>query len=167
LNTYEFGGYLIWRLWPQERVFVDGRALNESVFQDYRRMSANADNTGGKSGEELLRDYGIEVIVMDGFEYTSGTPYLLPAALSDPKQTEWKLVYMDAQAVIYMRHPPPDVPVLNSFEALASMESQCSNTLEHEPFRPKCAAGLADLFAQIGDGARARRWQTIYRKYQN
>lgn len=165
LNTYEIGGYLIWRLWPQECVFVDGRALNESVFQDYRRMSGNADSSDGKSAEELLRQYGIEVIVMDGFEYTSGTPYMLPAALSDPKQTEWKLVHMDAQSVVYMRHPPPDVPVLNSFDALASLEAQCSNNLDHEPFRPKCAAGLADLFARIGDRPRAVRWQAIYRKY--
>ena len=166
LNTYETGGYLIWRLWPQERVFVDGRALNESVFQDYQRMVANADTTGGKSGEELLGQYGIEVIAMNGFEYTSGTPYLLPAALSDPSQKEWKLVYQDAQAVIYMRHPPPDVQPLNSFTALASMEAQCSNNLDHEPWRPKCAAGLAGLFARIGDGVRARRWQTIAARYR-
>jgi hypothetical protein len=166
LNTYEIGGYLIWRLWPQEKVFVDGRALNEAAFQDYQRMAGNADSTTGKSAEDLLAQYGIEVIVMDGFEYNSGTPYMLPAALSDPKQTEWKLVYMDSVAVVYMRHPPPDVRVLNSFDALASLESQCSTTIEHEPFRPKCAAGLADLFARIGDGVRARRWQAIYLKSQ-
>ena len=166
LNTYEIGGYLIWRLWPQERVFLDGRALNESVFQDYQRMVANADATGGKSGEELLRQYGIEVIVMDGFEYTSGTPYLLPAALSDPSQKEWKLVYQDAAAVVYMRHPPPGVEPLNSFVALASMEAQCSTNLDHQPGRSKCASGLADLFARIGDGVRARRWQAIYSRYR-
>jgi len=38
-NTYEQGGYLIWRLWPQERVFIDGRALNESAFNAYRRIT--------------------------------------------------------------------------------------------------------------------------------
>ena len=132
-NTYEMGGYLIWRLWPQERVFIDGRALNESVYLDYQRIAFNAEATNGKSGEELLKQYGIEVILMDGFEYTSGAPYLLPAALSDPKQTEWKLVYQDAQAVVYMRHPPPDVQPLNSFDALAAMESQCGLHLENDP----------------------------------
>jgi hypothetical protein len=41
---------------------------------------------------------------LDGFEFTSGEPYLLPAALSDPSQKEWKLVYQDAAAVVFMRH---------------------------------------------------------------
>ncbi len=26
LNTYEWGGYLIWHLWPEYRVYIDGRA---------------------------------------------------------------------------------------------------------------------------------------------
>jgi hypothetical protein len=164
-NTYELGGYLIWRLWPQERVFIDGRALNESVYLDYQRIAFNAEAINGKSGEELLKQYGIEVILMDGFEFTSGAPYLLPAALSDPKQTEWKLVYRDDEAVVYMRHPPPDVEPLNSFDALAAMESQCNLYLENDPGHPRCALGLSQLFARIGDAGRARRWSAIYRKY--
>ncbi len=165
-NTYEIGGYLIWRLYPQERVFVDGRALNESVYLDYQRIAGNADSNGGKSADDLLKEYGIEVIVMDGFEFTSGIPYFLPAALSDPSQKDWKLVFQDAQAVVYMRHPPPDVQVLNSFDALASMESQCSTMIEHVPGRSKCAQGLADLFARIGDTGRARLWQLRWAQYR-
>ena len=162
-NSYENGGYLIWRLWPQERVFIDGRALNESVFQDFSRMASNAaaDPTG-PSGEELLLRYGIEVIVMEGFEPDSGNVWLLPAALSDPAQKEWKLVYRDAQAVIYMRHPPPGVEPLNSFDALAAFESQCQEFLEHSPAQNRCARGLAILFDQIGDAARARRWMSTF-----
>jgi hypothetical protein len=165
-NTYDYGGYLIWRLWPHERVFIDGRALNESVFLDYRRMATNADSTGGKSGEELLDQYGIQVIVMDGFEFTSGEPYLLPAALSDPSQKEWKLVYQDAAAVVFMRHPPPGVEPLNSLDALTSMESQCAEHIQHMPVQPRCARGLGDLFARIGDTARARRWMVFYLEHR-
>jgi hypothetical protein len=165
-NTYDYGGYLIWRLWPHERVFIDGRALNESVFLDYRRMATNADSTGGKSGEELLDQYGIQVIVMDGFEFASGEPYLLPAALSDPSQKEWKLVYQDAAAVVFMRHPPPSVEPLNSLDALTSMESQCAEHIQHMPVQPRCARGLGDLFARIGDTGRARRWMVFYLEHR-
>jgi hypothetical protein len=161
-NTYEKGGYLLWRLWPQERVFIDGRALNESVFQDYRRIIANANATGGKSGRELLDQYGIQVIVMNGFERNAGDPYVLAAILADPAQTEWKLVYQDAQAVIFMRHPPPGVEPLRSLDALTSMETQCEVTIENDPAHPRCAHGLAHLFDRIGDKARARRWMGIY-----
>ena len=165
-NTYGYGGYLIWRLWPQERVFFDGRALNESVFLDYRRMANNADSTGGKSADELLEQYGIQVIVMDGFEFPSGDPYLLPAALSDPSQKQWKLVYQDAQAVVFMRHPPPGVEPLNSLDALTSMEAQCAERIQHLPELPRCARGLGDLFARIGDTARARRWMAYYLEHR-
>lgn len=161
-NTYEKGGYLLWRLWPQERVFIDGRALNESVFQDYRRIVAYASSTGGKSGRELLDRYGIQVIVMNSFERNAGDPYLLAAILADPAQTEWKLVFQDAQAVIFMRHPPPGVEPLRSFDALTSLESQCEVTIQRDPARPRCAHGIAHLFARIGDKARARRWMGIY-----
>jgi len=76
-NTYEHGGYLIWRLWPQARVFIDGRALSESIFMDYARILYNHDATGGKSAEELLDQYGIQAIVMNSFEYANGLVYLL------------------------------------------------------------------------------------------
>ncbi|MGO9261257.1 MAG: hypothetical protein ACLQU1_33855 [Bryobacteraceae bacterium] len=157
-NTYELGGYLIWRLWPQEKVFIDGRALNETVYQDWQRIAFNAKADGGKGAGELLRQYGIEVILMDGFEYTSGSPYLLPAALSDPHQTEWKLVYRDRQAVVFMRHVPPDIQALPNLEALAAMETQCATYIAHDPSRPRCTLGLADLFRRIGDQPLAARW---------
>ncbi len=76
-NTYEYGGYLIWRLWPQERVFIDGRALSESVFRNYRRILDYADEHDGKSAAQLLDRYGIQVVVVNTFEYTSGQAYLL------------------------------------------------------------------------------------------
>jgi hypothetical protein len=165
-NTYDYGGYLIWRLWPHERVFIDGRALNESVFLDYRRMANNAEAIGGKSADELLNQYGVQVIVMGGFEFTSGEVYLLPAALSDPSQKEWKLVYQDAAAVVFMRHPPPGVEPLNSLDALISMESQCAEHIQHLPEQSRCARGLGDLFARIGDTARARRWMAYYLEHR-
>jgi hypothetical protein len=164
-NTWEMGGYLIWKMWPQERVFIDGRALNEKVHRDYQRIAFNAEAVNGKSGEALLNEYGIEVILMNGFQYENGVVYLLPAALADPKQTEWKLVYHDTQAMVYMRHPPPDVQVLNSLEALGALETQCTTFISHDPGRPKCALGLAGLFARIGDPVRAHEWRLTYARY--
>jgi hypothetical protein len=164
-NTYEMGGFLIWKIWPGQRVFIDGRALNEGVHRDYRRIAFNADTTNGKSGEELLQQYGIEVILMNGFDYPTGAVYLLPAALADPRQREWKLVYRDPQAMIYMRQPPPGVQPLNSLEALSALETECGTYVEHDPGRPGCALGLADLFAKIGDPVRAQRWRLTYGRY--
>jgi hypothetical protein len=159
-NSYAQGRYLLWRLWPQMQVYVDGRALNEKVFLDGQRIGMNADTTNGKSGEELLKDYGADIIIMDSFETVSGTAYYLPAALADPSQKEWKLVYHDIHETIYMKHPPPDVPVLNSLDALSAMEKQCAYLVAHGS--PTCSRGMADVFARIGDRSRAREWHDLY-----
>jgi hypothetical protein len=157
-NSYEFGGYLIWRLWPQERVFIDGRALNESVFLDYARILYNHDENGGKSAQQLLDQYSVQAIVMNGFEFTTGNVYLLAPALADPQQTEWKLVYSDPQAMVFLRNPPPGMPTLNSLEVLGYLEAECDLHIEHEPQSPRCARSLGQVFSRVGDYVRARRW---------
>ena len=161
-NTYGQGGYLIWRLWPEQQVFLDGRALNETVYQDANRITMNADAVGGKTGEQLLKDYGIDVIVMDCFETVSGHAYYLPAALADPSQKEWKLVYQDIHDVIYMRNPPPDVKPLESLDALVGMERQCAFFVQNG--QAACARGLVDIFSRIGDRERLLKWQQVYRE---
>ena len=161
-NTYEYGGYLIWRLWPHQRVFIDGRALSESLFLDYARILYNHDESGGKSAQELLDQYGIRTIVMNSFEYAGGLVYLLAPALSDPRQTEWKLVYSDPAALIFMRHPPAGVEPLDSLRVLDHMEAECDLHLEREPRYTLCARSLGQVFARIGDVDRARRWIGIY-----
>jgi hypothetical protein len=158
-NSWAQGGYLIWRLWPQLPTFIDGRVLNESVAADARRILLAADTTGGKSYDQLLNDYGVDVIVMDCFEPVSGAAYYLPAALADPQQTDWKLVYHDAHDLIYMRHPPPDVPQLSSLDGLDGMEEQCSFLMSDGA--PRCANGMVDVFSRIGDQARAQKWAFI------
>ncbi|MGB7759711.1 MAG: hypothetical protein WBL61_07780 [Bryobacteraceae bacterium] len=161
-NTYEYGGYLMWRLWPQQRVFIDGRALSEHVFGDYARILYNHDDSGGRSAAQLLDDYGVQVILMNTFEYSTGTVYLLAPALADPAQTGWKLVYRDAQALVWMRRPPAGVMPLDSMEVFGQMEAGCGLHLDREPGRPRCARSLAQTFAKIGDFTRARRWLGIY-----
>jgi hypothetical protein len=161
-NTYEYGGYLMWRLWSRERVFIDGRALSDKLFDDYGRILYNHDDSGGKSAGQLLDQYGIEVIVMNTFEYVTGTMYLLAPSLADPAQSEWKLVYRDAQALVWMRHPPAGVTVLDSMEVFNQMENACSLHVDREPEYPRCARRMAQVFAKMHDFKRAEHWLTEY-----
>ncbi|HTX39319.1 MAG TPA: hypothetical protein VME43_30085, partial [Bryobacteraceae bacterium] len=156
------GGYLMWRLWPQERVFIDGRALSESVFQDYVRILYNHDASGGPSAQQLLDRYGVQVLVLNGFEYITGNLYFLAPALADPRETTWKLVYSDAQAMVLMRDPPPGVTPLPQLQVLDGLEAECALHIDHEPQYPRCARALGQTFAKIGDLTRARKWIGIY-----
>jgi hypothetical protein len=164
-NTYEYGGYLIWRLWPLERTFVDGRALNESVYQDYRRILYNggSPNLLGPESQRLLDRYAVRVIVMNSFEYVTGAFYPLALALGNPSNEDWKLVYEDPQSVVFMRNPPTGMPVLDKArQSIDHMEAECTLHIEHEPDYPLCAHSLADLSLRAGDNERARRMLGLY-----
>ena len=160
-NTYEQGGYLMWRLWPQAQVFIDGRALNESVWNDCRHIAFNADyQGGGKTTQDLLRQYGINTIVLNGFDFNGNLQYL-GAALADPSQKEWKLVYEDVKELVYMREPPPGVQPLPPLSALDMLESQCNFNVA-QGLNPRCERSLGDMFYRIGDASRARKWLLHY-----
>ncbi len=161
-NSYEYGGYLIWRLWPEQKVFIDGRALNESVFADYVRILYNHDETGGKSAQQLLDDYRIQVIVMNGFEYVSGELYKLAPALADPKETGWTLVFMDPESIVYMREPPPGVQPIDKSRVFDHLEEECALHMAHDPEHGRCARSLGKAFLDLGDLTRARRWLGTY-----
>ncbi len=107
-NAFDKGGYLVWRCWPEEKSFIDGRGLNERVFADYERMIKYLPGT-----RELLDRYGIQVVVMNAFEANSGTPYVLPLALADPNEKEWKMVFADSGASVFMRTPPRSASALD------------------------------------------------------
>jgi hypothetical protein len=154
-NTYEYGGYLIWRLWPQQRVFIDGRALNESVYADYQRVLTSA-------GREVLDRYGVRVIVANAFEYTTGTVYPLVLRLAGPNETEWRLVHQDPQALVFFREPPSEMPLLDKAQVADHLEAECSLHIQKDPELSLCARTLGFLFLQAGAADRARRAFALY-----
>ena len=156
-NTYEFGGYLIWR---GERVFIDGRALSETVFQDYRYILGAP--PGDPRRDQTLSRYGIGAIVLNSFEYNSGVLYPLVTALSRPEESSWKLVYQDPQAMVFLRDLPADVSVLDKSEMVPHLEAECYLHIERDPAFSLCARTLGDLFLRANDRERARRALALY-----
>jgi hypothetical protein len=102
------------------------------------------------------------VVVMNSFEYSSGLLYMLAPALSDPDTYGWSLVYADAQAMIFLRHPPENVTVLDSARVLPTIEAECELHIQHEPWFPGCARNLGQMFSRTGDYPNARRWLGLY-----
>jgi hypothetical protein len=160
-HTFDKGGYLVWRCWPEQHSFIDGRGLNETAFADYLRITKYLPGARG-----LLDLYGIQVVVMNAFEANAGSSYVLPLALADPGEKEWKMVFADAGAAVFMRQPPPGVEPLPSTQIFASMEAQCQAMLDNDPGRPRCARSLANLFRNTHDLARARRWMGLYLEHR-
>jgi hypothetical protein len=151
-NTYEYGGYLIWK---GERVFIDGRALSESVFQDYRTILGAPTNEPARAA--LLAKYRIGAIVVNAFEYNAGTLYPLVLALQD-----WTLVYEDAQALVFVHDLPPGMPAFNASRLFDHLEAECRLHMQHDPDLPGCARTLGDYFLRANERVRARRALELY-----
>ena len=156
-NTYEDGGYLIW---CGARVFIDGRALSESVFQDYRLILGTP--PGDPRRDATLAHYGVGAILVNSFEYNSGVLYPLVLALAQPGEAQWKLVYEDPAALLFLRAAPPGVAVLDKSRIAAHLESECTLHIERDPEFSLCGRTLGDLFLRSGDRARARRMLGLY-----
>jgi hypothetical protein len=156
-NTYEYGGYLIW---AGERVFIDGRALSESLFQDYRMIIGTP--PGDPRRSQTLDRFGAGAIVMNAFEYNSGVLYPLALDLARPAQTEWKLIYEDAAAMVFARALPPGSVELPKARIVDHLEAECTLHVERDPGLPLCARTLGDLFLRSGDKVRARRALGLY-----
>jgi hypothetical protein len=90
-NDYGYGGYLIWQLGPEHKVFIDGRAdLYEysGVFGDYMKI-VNLD----AQALPLLRKYGIESCLVGRADAIAT---LLAAA------PDWERVYADDLSAIFI-----------------------------------------------------------------
>jgi len=166
-NTYEYGGYLMWRLAPERKVFIDGRALSESVYKDYRAILYNEgaqpmQMSGPRA--QLLDHYGVRTIVMNGLEYVTGFTYTLALALGNPAVTDWQLVYDDAQTLIFEKNPPEGTQIYpdKTVRVIDHLDTECSAHIEHAPEQAMCARQLADLWLRTGDPVRAKKMLGLY-----
>jgi hypothetical protein len=160
-NTYYLGGYLIWK---GESVFIDGRSLSEAVYRDY--LTIVYSDPGTRIRRDLLARYGVGAIVMDSFEYLSGNIYPLDLAMAYPDMADWKLVYEDPQSMVFLRNPPPGMPVMGPQKIADHLERHCRLLIEHDPKYPGCARRLGFL-VRLTNPARARRMFQLYLEHRS
>ena len=99
LNNYGFGGYLVWTLGPERKVFIDGRSeLYEhgGVLGDYMRLTLL--QPGAFS---VLQSYGIKSCLLNREE---------PLATALGAMPDWQKVYSDDLSVIFVRRSVSDLP---------------------------------------------------------
>ena len=91
LNHYDWGGYLIWRLYPEYHVFIDGRAdlYGDSFLNDFASLY-HAQN----HWKPLLEKWQIRTVML---------PPDAPLITALHCTGDWKQAYADRQAVILVR----------------------------------------------------------------
>jgi hypothetical protein len=98
-NFYTWGGYLIWRLYPQYEVFIDGRAIDQLV-------SRTADDILKTHPEwqKQLDAYDINFIVIPVVFRESG--HIIPLAPGLVKDDNWELVFLRSNSAVFVRNVP-------------------------------------------------------------
>ncbi|MHB2025157.1 MAG: hypothetical protein ACYCPQ_00760 [Elusimicrobiota bacterium] len=117
MNNYDNGSYLIYYLYPAERVFVDNRpeAYPASFFNDvYVPMQRNE-----KKWKQAEARYGFNSII---FYWHDLTPWGQAFIINRVKDPAWAPVYADAYNVILLRRDAPaNAAIIRRFEMRRSM----------------------------------------------
>jgi hypothetical protein len=92
-NSYNWGGYLIWELYPKYRVFIDGRThLYREFIKEYLEVIHIKHNW-----EEVLDRYNVKFVLIE-------TDSILARFLKT--QEGWELLYEDEVASIFAIRSP-------------------------------------------------------------
>ncbi len=135
---YDWGGYAIWKLYPEYRVFVDGRA--DLYGDDLLRQFKTAVHL--RSGwRDVLDSWKVEAVLVPP------SSALSQALLLDPK---WHVAFVDSKAIILVRtNPPPEIPALSRGRSPVGEESEkmfprairICETRAHDSFQRQSGVG--------------------------
>ncbi len=91
-NNDEFGDYIIYDVWPQYRVFVDGRSdmYGVDIMKEYLKVISIR-----RGWDEVLKKYNINWIIYNA--NTSLSTFLM-------QRDDWKLIYADKVANIFVEN---------------------------------------------------------------
>lgn len=115
-NGFNIGGYLIQRLYPAHRVFIDGRVggvskgIYRKEFIDEFVRSLN----DFKRWEQLDEKYGFNMAVLD----YSSTDFYYYIIRNLYKSERWKLVYLGDVAVIFVKDNSINNSLISSYDIL-------------------------------------------------
>lgn len=109
LNSYGFGGYLIWKLYPERKIFIDGR--NEVYLPLLKKIVAS--RTDSRLWKKLLDDYAIEYALLNYVDDLEKVTLLdqknqarvafMPFSSTHFPRIRWALIYFDDTGMVLVR----------------------------------------------------------------
>lgn len=106
-NSYDFGAYLIYALYPEHKVFMDGRVdtYGEDFYVNEYQVFING---GPQEAARLAEKYNINFFVLKiGMENPLMTHIL--------RSHQYEIVYFDAASVILLKRTEENKPVLDKY----------------------------------------------------
>jgi len=110
-NNYDIGGYLIFHLYPQEKVFTDNRpeAYSVSFFEDIYIPAQQNDSVW----QEQMEKHNFNSIFFMHRDYTPWGQRFLIERVKDP---DWAVVYYDSFAIIFLKRNDLNQSVIKDYE---------------------------------------------------
>jgi tetratricopeptide (TPR) repeat protein len=104
-NSYELGGFLIYRNYPAARVFIDGRLVHypTEVYDDYVKVQSDPDYW-----DILARKYGITYAIL-----IHNLPRMQQLIRYLHRHPDWQLCVLDSVACCYIKAPPQEPRILD------------------------------------------------------
>lgn len=129
-NTYELGGYLLWRTYPGRKVYIDGRA------DIYTEVISREGMLGSQGFENIADHYGINYAVINlrkrNAEYVRSDPYFTAGMA---------LVYWDDLAMVFLKRAPENSPLIEKYEYRYAKP--------YEELRPMAPAVLDEFISEL------------------
>ncbi len=107
-NNFDIGSFLIWKMYPEEKVFIDGRpeAYTVEFFEKiYKPMQENP-----ALWDKYSEQYGINYIFWNHHDITPWSQKFLNYI---SQNQNWPLVYADNSVVIFLKRTPGNEEIIN------------------------------------------------------
>jgi hypothetical protein len=107
-NYYTWGGYMIWSIYPEYKVFIDGRAIDNFINE-------TADNIlkAYPGWQQKLDVYNINFIAIPVIFRESG--HIIPLATMLVDDPRWHLVFVGNNAALFVRDHPRNADIINRY----------------------------------------------------
>lgn len=115
-NYYDWGGYLIWRFYPEQKVFADNRQMNADIYFQAQAIAFGQKEPailGKPFFRALLHNFRIDHVLVPFYDIT-GRP--LPLVKELLKDTEWAPVFFSANSVVFLRNTPSNEALITKYE---------------------------------------------------
>lgn len=108
-NNFDVGSFLIWKLYPEQKVFVDGRP--EAYTYDFLQHTY-VDMMGyPEIWKTKSEQYGINYIFLDRNDITPWAKTFLNSL----DLRKWPLVYKDGSVLIFLKNTPQNQAVIDKY----------------------------------------------------
>jgi tetratricopeptide (TPR) repeat protein len=166
-NMYNQGAYLIWKLPPREKIFIDGlNAYSMSWMKYYYQVIDTQEDPA-----RLVSRWKLQYALLDEQQLAAyRNPYGLIAGLSD---LGWQMVYYDGRDMIYVADTPahrdliarygyrylrwPGINRAHGPQDLEAVKAEIRRMVASDPQSPHAHDSAAWLLASLGDAVGAEQ----------